>query len=186
MNILFKKSNIKSFTSLIGIFIRKGKKNKALSCFFYILKRINQLKQNKQSALVFLYKSLNNIYPELSFRRLGRRKIFYLPKVITNQKKVKICMNWIKKSAGGHKSQLNFKEKIANELIEAYYKKGEIIKKKKNMYRLLLEGRAFLYILKHWRLTNLELNHIVRKYKKDQKKRKNIQKIRNKKNKIII
>jgi ribosomal protein S7 len=93
MNYLFSKASVKSFTSLIGIFIRRGKKNKALNYFLHILKRINQLKQIKQSAFIFLQKSLNNIYPELSFRRLGRRKVFYLPKIITDKKRINICMN---------------------------------------------------------------------------------------------
>lgn len=180
MNNLFSKTNIKSFYSLINIFIKEGKKNKALNYFLYILCQINKLKTLKEPALLFLHKSLNNIYPELSFRRLGRRKIFYLPTIITHQKKVNISMNWIKKSANVKKSRLKFKQRIANELIEAYYNKGEIIKKKKNMYRLLLEGRPFLYILKHWRLTSLEVSHIVKKYKKDKKQRRDIQKTKKK------
>ena len=67
-----------------GFFIKRGKKNQSLNFFLYLLKEIKQhsLKQGKNNIilpLIFLNKSLNNIYPELSYHKVGHRKIFYLP-----------------------------------------------------------------------------------------------------------
>jgi ribosomal protein S7 len=93
INNLYSKTSVKSFYSLIATFIKKGKKAKALSFFLYVLSCINKQKVEKVSTLAFLQKSLSNIYPEISFRRVGHRKVFYLPKIITEEKKVKIGMN---------------------------------------------------------------------------------------------
>ena len=86
--LIYTKHNIKCFNSLIGVFIKNGKKAKAFS---YVMYALNELHKNTMtSTLISLMQTLNNIIPILSFRKLGKRRVFYLPKVITVEKGVKI------------------------------------------------------------------------------------------------
>jgi ribosomal protein S7 len=79
-------------------------------------------------------KSIENVSPELSSYKLGRRKSFYIPKIIPQRKKIRIYVSWLKKTLIGKKQQQKLEERFSNQIIASYYNKGNLIKKKNKIY----------------------------------------------------
>jgi len=96
LNMFIDTVNVFACKKLINVLIKKGKKEKALKIFLYLLREIKKkIKTEKKIQLFnYLQKSFNNMYPEVDMKRMKRgRKFFYLPKTINEQKKIKIIVS---------------------------------------------------------------------------------------------
>lgn len=166
IDLLYHRESIRPFNSFLGVFTRNGKKVKAWNFLKGTFRR-SAKKKEPIGNFRFVSKSFDNVYPQLYFRRLGRRRVFYLPRIINDDKRIKVLMSWIKISANERKkTKIKIGEKLSKDLVEAYYEKGNVVEKKNTMYNLLLEGRPFLYILKRWNLTKLEINELLKSLKR--------------------
>lgn len=142
--------NIYGLKRLITTFIRRGKRAKAVKLFLFALRSINKKKEIKNiTGLNFVNKSLINTIPEVSIMRLRRgSKMFTFPRVVNDEKKVKISLFWIKKSIEENKNIIKLEEKYFNQILDSFYFRGQAIIKKNKMYSLLMQNRPFLYKMK--------------------------------------
>jgi hypothetical protein len=74
--------------------------------------------------------------------------MFTFPKIINDEKKIKISLFWIKKSIEENKNLLKLEEKFLNQILDSFYFRGQAILKKNKLYSLLMQNRPFLYKMK--------------------------------------
>jgi len=86
--------NAYGLSRLITTFIKRGHKAKALKLFLFSLRSLQKKKETKKiGGLDFINKSLINTIPEVSMMRLRRgSKMFTFPKIINDEKKIKISL----------------------------------------------------------------------------------------------
>jgi ribosomal protein S7 len=131
--------------TLVGKFIKRGNKFKALRLFNILKENIKlETKKKKEVPFIFLLSMLHSM-PKVSFKeiRLGSQKKD-LPMPIGKKKQVLVCVdNFIKISK--NKKKLEFK-KLIDYIISSYQNKGIIIRNKKLKYRKALMNKMLLNI----------------------------------------
>jgi small subunit ribosomal protein S7 len=126
--------------------MRNGKKQLAYKIFQNVF---FEIKKNKKKNPFYIFKkAIFNIYPVLYFKLKKRgARIFKLPAPIKEKKASFLCLSWIIQGAKNRVSNtiLNtFSKKIAAELIDSSKGFGYSIKKKNELYNIILENRPFL------------------------------------------
>ena len=80
-------------TKLLNILIKKGKKDKALRIVLLLLKNLKNSSIENYSSLEIIYQALINVKPLLDIQKIRKSsKVFYLPKIITTEKKMSIAL----------------------------------------------------------------------------------------------
>jgi ribosomal protein S7 len=80
-------------TKLLNILIKKGKKDKALRIVLLLLKNLKNSPIENYSSLEIIYQALVNVKPLLDIQKIRKSsKVFYLPKIITTEKKMSIAL----------------------------------------------------------------------------------------------
>jgi ribosomal protein S7 len=80
-------------TKLLNILIKKGKKDKALRIVLLLLKNLKNSPIENYSSLEIIYQALINVKPLLDIQKIRKSsKVFYLPKIITTEKKMSIAL----------------------------------------------------------------------------------------------
>jgi len=80
-------------TKLLNILIKKGKKDKALRIVLLLLKNLKNSSIENYSSLEIIYQALVNVKPLLDIQKIRKSsKVFYLPKIITTEKKMSIAL----------------------------------------------------------------------------------------------
>lgn len=133
---------------LLNSLIKKGKKATALKVVLSVLSSLKQERKIKDlSPIKIIYSGLQNVKPLLHIQKVRKSsKVFYLPKIITTEKKMKIALQWIIKSVNSRK-EYNLENRLANEFLDCYNKKGLSIAKKKGLYETIALNRPFLNLL---------------------------------------
>lgn len=125
--------------------MRRGKKNKAISL---LSDAIFEIKAKKLNHFFILRKAISNVKPMLYYRLQKRgSRVIKLPNGISFNKSFFLCFKWLVDSAKSktHNSVINnFSKKLSIELIEASKGYGLSLKKKTDLYEVLLENRAYL------------------------------------------
>ena len=79
---------------LFHILIKKGKKAKALKVFLYLLKRLKYSEIKGLTPIAIIYQSLINVRPLIYVVKIRKSsKIFYLPQIISTEKKINIALH---------------------------------------------------------------------------------------------
>jgi ribosomal protein S7 len=132
--------------TLLGKFIKKGKKFKALKLYKH-LKEIIKLntKKRKEVSFIFLLSMLNSM-PKVSFKeiRLGSQKKD-LPMPINEKKQVLVCVETLLKICK-NKKKLEL-EKLADCIISSYKNKGIVIRNKNLKYKKAIINKMLLSII---------------------------------------
>ena len=80
-------------TKLLNILIKKGKKDKALRIVLLLLKNLKNSPIENYSSLEIIYQALINVKPLLDIQKIRKSsKVFYLPKIISTEKKMSIAL----------------------------------------------------------------------------------------------
>jgi ribosomal protein S7 len=80
-------------TKLMNILIKKGKKDKALRVVLLLLKNLKNSSIENYSSLEIIYQALINVKPLLDIQKIRKSsKVFYLPKIISTEKKMSIAL----------------------------------------------------------------------------------------------
>lgn len=80
-------------TKLLNILIKKGKKDKALKVLLLLLKNLKNTNIENYTSLEIIYQALVNVKPLLHIQKVRKSsKVFYLPKIITTEKKMSIAL----------------------------------------------------------------------------------------------
>jgi small subunit ribosomal protein S7 len=134
-------------TKLLNILIKKGKKDKALKMLLLLLKNLKNSNIENYTSLEIIYQALLNVRPLLHTQKVRKSsKVFYLPKIITTEKKMSIALQWIVKSVNARKER-KLSDRLTNEFLDCFYSKGLTILKKQNLYDTISVNRPFLHLL---------------------------------------
>jgi|SRR3989344_8657995 len=139
--------DLKYSSALIGKFInrvmREGKKAKATHIMYSALEIIE--KKTGKPAIEVLDKALENAGPtmELKSRRVGGAN-YQVPIEVKPERRVALASGWIIDYARAQKGK-PMKEKIAEEIINAFNGTGNAVKKKNDTHRMAEANKAFAH-----------------------------------------
>lgn len=134
-------------TKLLHILIKKGKKAKALKVFLLLIKNLKTKNIENCTAIDIIYQSLLNARPLVYTKKVRKSsKMFYLPKLISTEKRLNIALHWIIKSVNNRKER-KLEERLTNEFMDCFFGKGSTILKKQNLYDTIIVNRPFLHLL---------------------------------------
>ncbi|BDT61510.1 MAG: 30S ribosomal protein S7 [Flavobacteriales endosymbiont of Rhyzopertha dominica] len=129
-------------TYFVNILMKNGKKNLSYNIFYNTLKIVKNKIKDEEPFKIFK-KALNNIKPsvEIKARKIGSTT-YNIPKKISKKKSIYYSIKWLilysKKRKG-----ISMSNKLAEEIIAAYNKIGESIKKKNEIDKLFNKNKGF-------------------------------------------
>ena len=128
---------------LINKIMREGKKSAAMKIVYGALE-IAEKKIGKP-ALDVLNQAMDNAGPnmELKSRRIGGAN-YQVPIEVRPERKVALALRWIIDSSRSGKGKA-MKDKLAEEIINAYNNTGGAVKKKLDTHRMADANKAFAH-----------------------------------------
>ena len=128
---------------LINKIMREGKKSAAMKIVYGALE-IAEKKIGKP-ALDVLSQAMDNAGPnmELKSRRIGGAN-YQVPIEVRPERKVALALRWIIDSSRSGKGKA-MKDKLAEEIINAYNNTGGAVKKKLDTHRMADANKAFAH-----------------------------------------
>jgi len=132
---------------LVGDFInhimRCGKKTVAEKIVYGSFDIIKE--KVKKGPVDVFEKAIENVSPllEVKPKRIGGAT-YQVPKEVKGKRRISLAMRWIISAAKSKKGK-PMKEKLAEELINAYNNTGTAIKKKEDAHRMAEANRAFAH-----------------------------------------
>ena len=134
-------------SKFFNIVMRRGKKSTAERVIYQMLDLIKERTQKdneiKGDALVVFRKALENVKPvlEIKSRRVGG-STYQVPVEVRPERRESLGMRWIVDAArtrSGH----TMSEKLADEFMDAYHRRGGAIKKREEVHRMAEANKAF-------------------------------------------
>ena len=123
-----------------------GKKTKSYEIFYNALETVKAKMQNEEKSALEIWKqALDNITPqvEVKSRRIGGAT-FQVPTEIRPDRKESVSMkNMI--AFARKRSGKSMSDKLAAEIMDAYYNQGGAFKRKEDMHRMAEANRAFAH-----------------------------------------
>ncbi len=128
----------------INYIMLDGKKSVARSVVYGALDVIKEKTKIKDPMEVF-NGAMKNAGPlmEVKSRRIGGAT-YQVPKEVPANRRAALAMRWIIDAARSKKGS-SMKERLANELIDANKKEGEVIKKRENVHKMAEANKAFAH-----------------------------------------
>jgi small subunit ribosomal protein S7 len=122
----------------------KGKKSKAEKIVYGAME-ILKARTQSSDALSVLQKCLDNVRPslEVKSRRIGGAT-YQVPVEVNNERGTALAIRWIRDFARARKGK-PMREKLAEELLEAYKGAGNAVKKKQDTHKMAEANRAFAH-----------------------------------------
>jgi small subunit ribosomal protein S7 len=129
-------------SKFINVIMICGKKSIAERVVYESLDLASQ-KLDKTDATEILTKALGNVRPllQLKSRRVGGAT-YQIPIEISEQKGLGMAMRWIRSAAQG-RSGKSMRERLADELRDAYKGQGTSVKKRDEVHKMAEANRAF-------------------------------------------
>ncbi|MDC0861540.1 30S ribosomal protein S7 [Alphaproteobacteria bacterium] len=120
-----------------------GKKTTAQKIVYGALDIIKN--QSEESPLEYFQKSVNNVKPsvEVKSRRVGGAT-YQVPMEVRSSRSQALAFKWIS-SNSKKRNEKTQKERLANELIDAFDNKGNSVKKKEEVHKMAEANRAFAH-----------------------------------------
>ena len=161
-----------------GSLISRGKKGIAVKMFNEILIKFKE--KFKSDPFVELHKAINNLIPILSSTQKKMGKIYHaVPSLAVGKRRFVIMINWILKK---QKDKTNVKgisvNEVSKHLIDAVYKKGLLIKLKRQHLAYSLSGKHLLYMNRRRSFISLRnykkssFKFFFNRFKRNKKKKK--------------
>jgi len=112
---------------------------------FLVTRLVNILrKKYKVSPDFVLSEAVNNVKPFIGFRNVKLRGSSYkIPFFLKKEQQIKTALDWIISSA--RKSNIDFSQSLAKELIQASLKQGDLIKKRNETHKLGNQNKVFAH-----------------------------------------
>lgn len=128
---------------LINHVMRDGKKSVAERIVYRTFEIIAE--KLKQDPLAVFHQGLDNVKPlvETRSRRVGGAT-YQVPVEVRTERQIGLAMKWLIDFARGKKGR-PMEEKLADEIIDAYYNRGAAVKKKDEVHRMAEANRAFAH-----------------------------------------
>jgi small subunit ribosomal protein S7 len=137
------KYNSTMVAKFINYVMRRGKKSLARRIVY---EAFDILKERvKKEPLEVFEQAIKNAAPllEVRPRRIGGAT-YQVPIEVKGDRRIALAMRWIIEAAKSKKGK-PMKEKLAQELIDAYNNTGTAVKKKENMHKMAEANKAFAH-----------------------------------------
>jgi len=134
----------KLLSKFINRIMQDGAKSKAQAIVYGALDYIGE-KEKKEDPLGVFKQALKNVQPQLEVksRRIGGAT-YQVPIEVKPERSITLAMRWIISNARARKG-MPMREKLAQELLEAYKGEGASIKKREDTHRMAEANRAFAH-----------------------------------------
>ena len=136
------KFNNKLVSRFMNIVMADGKKWNAEKIVYGALDIVSQKTQKPDPIEVFM-KAIDNVRPllELKSRRVGGAT-YQIPVEVRGDRGAQLAMRWMRNAARGRKGK-PMKQRLADEIVEAYHGQGTSVKKKEEIHKMAEANRAF-------------------------------------------
>ena len=131
-------------TRFINQVMRDGKKSIAEKIVYEAFDAIKQ-KQKSKGVLEIFETVLENIRPlvEVKSRRIGGAT-YQVPVEVRPERSLTLAMRWLIESAKVRREK-SMPERLANEMLEAFEKRGAAIKKREDTHKMAEANKAFAH-----------------------------------------
>lgn len=129
---------------LMGIIMQDGKKSIAESIVYGALDRIKE-KTKTDDVLDYFEKAIKNVKPimEVRSRRVGGAT-YQIPMEVRSDRQSSLALRWIVLYSRTKKGK-SMREKLADELMDAYNQTGSSIKKREDTHKMAEANKAFAH-----------------------------------------
>ena len=127
----------------INFLMYDGKKTTAEKIIYSALDRIKE--KTKEDPIKVFNDAVNNIRPNLEVRsrRVGGAT-YQVPVEVKTKRSQTLALRWLLEATRKRKNK-SMSDKLINELMDAYQKKGSAIKKKEDTHRMAESNKAFAH-----------------------------------------
>ena len=143
--IIYAESNYRSFilSKFINFLMYDGKKSAAEKLIYTALKQIKD--KTKEDPIKIFNEAINNIRPNLEVRsrRVGGAT-YQIPVEVKTNRSQTLALKWLLEASRKRKNK-TMSDKLFNELMDAYQKKGAAIKKREDTHRMAESNKAFAH-----------------------------------------
>ncbi|MCX8037403.1 MAG: 30S ribosomal protein S7 [Candidatus Sumerlaeia bacterium] len=124
--------------------LRRGKKSVAEQIVYGAMDMMSQRLKNADPLEVFL-KAVENVKPvlEVKSRRVGGAN-YQVPVEVRPERRVSLAIRWLIQAAK-ERPEKTMRERLANELLDAYNGTGSAIKKREDTHKMAEANRAFAH-----------------------------------------
>ena len=130
-------------SKFINFLMYDGKKTTAEKIIYLALDRIKE--KTKEDPIKIFNEAVNNIRPNLEVRsrRVGGAT-YQVPVEVKVKRSQTLALRWLLDATRKRKNK-TMAEKLINELMDAYQKKGLAIKKREDVHRMAESNKAFAH-----------------------------------------
>jgi len=132
-----------TLAKFINFLMYDGNKTTAEKIIYSALDRIKE--KTKEDPIKVFNEAINNIRPNLEVRsrRVGGAT-YQVPVEVKTKRSQTLALRWLLDSARKRKNK-TMSDKLINELIDAFQKKGSAIKKREDTHRMAESNKAFAH-----------------------------------------
>jgi len=137
------KYNSLILAKFINFIMYDGKKAAAEKVIYTALDQIKQ--KTKEDPLKVFNEAINNIRPNLEVisRRVGGAT-YQVPVEVKTKRSQTLALRWLLEASRKRKNR-SMSEKLFNELMDAFQKKGTAIKKREDTHKMAESNKAFAH-----------------------------------------
>ena len=130
-------------SKFINFLMYEGKKSTAEKIIYLALDRIKE--KTKEDPIKIFNEAINNIRPNLEVRsrRVGGAT-YQVPVEVKTKRSQTLALRWLLDATRKRKNK-TMSDKLINELMDAYQKKGSAIKKREDTHRMAESNKAFAH-----------------------------------------
>ena len=132
-----------TLSKFINFVMYDGNKSKAEKIIYTALDQIE--KKTKQDPIKVFNDAINNIRPNLEVRsrRVGGAT-YQVPVEVKTKRSQTLALRWLLEATRKRKNK-SMSQKLLNELMDAYQKKGAAIKKREDTHKMAESNKAFAH-----------------------------------------
>ena len=142
---LFSDSRYKSLilSKFINIIMFDGKKTTAEKIIYDAFEQIK--KKTKEDPIKIFNEAINNVRPNLEVRsrRVGGAT-YQVPVEVNTNRSQTLALRWLLDASRKRKNK-TMSDKLFNELMDAYQKRGSAIKKREDTHKMAESNKAFAH-----------------------------------------
>ena len=130
-------------SKFINFLMYDGKKAAAEKLIYNTLKQIGE--KTKEDPIKVFNDAINNIRPNLEVRsrRVGGAT-YQVPVEVKTKRSQTLALRWLLEASRKRKNK-SMSEKLFNELMDAYQRKGSAIKKREDVHKMAESNKAFAH-----------------------------------------
>ena len=130
-------------SKFINFLMYEGKKTTAEKIIYFALDKIKE--KTKEDPIKIFNDAINNIRPNLEVRsrRVGGAT-YQVPVEVKTKRSQTLALRWLLEAARKRKNK-TMADKLINELMDAYQRKGSAIKKREDTHRMAESNKAFAH-----------------------------------------